>query len=513
MSRILSVFCAVLTAWGVSAQGSHFAILPPGIPQDTIISRAGFITPTPRQIAWQELEFTCFIHFGMNTFMDREWGEKNVDPSHFEPTSLDARQWVRTAKSAGARLLVLVAKHHDGFCLWPTNETEYSVKRSPWKEGKGDVVAEVSVACREEGVKFGVYLSPWDISSPLYGTDAYNEHFLRQLRELLTWYGQVSEVWFDGACGEGPNGKRQVYDWPRYYALIRRLQPDAVIAVMGPDVRWVGTESGYGRATEWSVVPASAEMVKMIGTSLTEEGGPTFFPSESLYRADVGSRERLRGAGGLVWYPSEVDVSIRPGWFYHEKEDSLVKSPEQLVDIYYSSVGRNSVLLLNLPPDRRGLIHENDVAALRRMRAILDSTFAKNLVRGAMIRLPPGGSGAAPMLVDGDGRTAWRAPAGLRTPTIELGLGEVRRFDRLLIQEDFRSGQKVEAFCLEVPGGRGWKEVARGTTIGYKRLLRFPPVEASRIRLRILAARGEPGLAEVGLYLSAGEQASREWTE
>lgn len=432
----------------------------PGIPSREIIKMAAHVRPSDRQSAWQELEFIVFIHYGMNTFTDREWGVKGTPAPVFNPTALDAEQWVKTAKMAGAKLLIMVAKHHDGFCLWPSKYTDYTVQSSPWKEGKGDVVSEVAAACKQNGIKLGVYLSPWDMASPLYGSDAYNTFFVNQLTELLTQYGQVDEVWFDGACGEGPNGHRQVYDWPKYYSTIRSLQPQAVIAVMGPDVRWVGTESGYGRETEWSVVPKDS----------------LFSPPGNMMDEDLGSRVKILDAKTLVWYPSEVDVSIRPGWFYHSREDSMVKSSETLADIWYSSVGRNSVLLLNLPPDRRGLIHGNDVAALMGMKQILDATFKDNLAEKAKIT-----RNDSVILLD------------LPLPVI---------VDRAMIQENFRNGQRVEAFVLQAWDGLAWREIMGGTTIGYKRLLRFEPVKTSRVRLKILSSRDVPEITTFGLYKS-----------
>ncbi|MHB9030723.1 MAG: alpha-L-fucosidase [Candidatus Latescibacterota bacterium] len=467
-----------------------------------IVKKAARVKPSPRQIAWQELEFTCFIHFGMNTFTNREWGEKGTNPANFNPTALDARQWAGTAKMAGAKLLVMVAKHHDGFCLWPSRHTGYTVARSPWKNGTGDVIAEASAACREYGLTFGVYLSPWDINSPLYGKPEYNEFFKDQLRELLTNYGEVSEVWFDGACGEGPNGKRQVYDWRGYYQVIRELRPDAVIAVMGPDVRWVGTESGYGRETEWSVVPATPSMLEEIAqNSQQTEGAGTFTPPGNMMEQDLGSREKLRNAQELFWYPSEVDVSIRSGWFYHAAEDSLVKTPEKLADIWFSSVGRNSVLLLNLPPDKRGLIHENDVKSLRGMRDILDATFRTNLAGKATLAASnPNQKFDLRSILDSDNKTFWTPGPGVTSCTLEFDLGEQKTFDCLLVQENFRNGQRVEEFTLEAWRNGKWEEISRGTTIGYKRLLRFPAVTVQKVRLRILSSRDYPEIATFGLY-------------
>lgn len=273
-----------------------------------VLRKAAHVRPSPQQLAWQELEFTCFVHFGMNTFTGREWGDGKEDPKLFNPTAFDARQWARACNDAGMKLLILTCKHHDGFCLWPSKHTEHSVKNSPWKGGKGDVVREVSEACREAGLKFGVYLSPWDRNAKTYGSDAYNDVYKKQLAELLADYGPVTEVWWDGACGEGPNGKRQVYDWDGYVRVVRELAPQAVIFGMGPDVRWVGNESGLARESEWSVLPKRG-------------------PGDQTAK-DLGHRKYLAGAEELVWYPAECDVSIRPGWFYHADQDDKVKTLE-----------------------------------------------------------------------------------------------------------------------------------------------------------------------------------------
>ncbi|RYZ59326.1 MAG: alpha-L-fucosidase, partial [Chitinophagaceae bacterium] len=335
-SLYILLLVIAVKGWTQSAQkGENFVLIDPADSEAAIVRKAAHVVPSPRQLKWQQMELTAFFHFGVNTFTGREWGDGKEDPKVFNPTALDARQWVREAKAAGFKLVILTAKHHDGFCLWPTATTAHSVKSSLWKDGKGDVVKEVAQACKEYGISFGVYLSPWDRNAAVYGTEAYNDFFIAQLTELLTGYGKVDEVWFDGANGEGPNGKKQVYDFERYYKHIRKLQPQAVIAVMGPDVRWVGTETGYGREQEWSVVPANN--LNPEGIAANSQQGLAFKPQGDMMGNDLGSREKIKTAKGLVWYPAETDVSIRPGWFYHEKDDEKVKTTEKLLDIYYSS--------------------------------------------------------------------------------------------------------------------------------------------------------------------------------
>lgn len=462
---------------------------------------AAHVVPAPRQLAWQQLEFTCFICYGINTFTNKEWGTGKEDPRLFNPTSLDARQWVRVAQEAGMKMVLLTCKHHDGFCLWPSAYTDFSVASSPWKEGKGDLVREVAQACQEYGLKFAVYLSPWDMNHPAYGTDAYNDYFVKQLTELLTRYGPITEVWFDGACGEGPNGKKQIYDFKRYYETIRKWQPEAVIAVMGPDVRWVGTESGYGRDTEWSVIPASARNLGEIASSSQQKSGTgTFLPEGSRMKADLGSRGLLEESKGVIWYPSEVDVSIRPGWYYHPEEDSLVKSPQKLIDIFYSSIGKNSLLLLNLPPDTRGMIHENDVRNLREMHRILRETFSRNLVKEARCL-----SFAKEDLTDGSIETYWEGRPGKSDLEMELDGGT--EFDRLLLRENITRGQRIEAFTLECQLDGKWQTLFRGTTVGYKRIARFAPVKTTRVRIRIEQFRDLPQVSEIGLYKSSPSEA------
>lgn len=475
-------------------------IFPDNIGADQKARLAGHVVPSARQLDWQKMEQTCFICYGINTFTDKEWGTGKEDPALFNPTDLDAGQWVKTAKEAGMKMVLLTCKHHDGFCLWPSEYTQFSVASSPWKEGKGDLVREVADACSQQGLKFAVYLSPWDMNHPDYGTEKYNDFFVNQLTELLTKYGKVDEVWFDGACGEGPNGKKQEYDFKRYYSVIRQLQPEAVIAVMGPDVRWVGTESGYGRDTEWSVIPASINNLTSIAESSQQEAGSgTFLPEGDKMKIDLGSRALLAEAKGVVWYPSEVDVSIRPGWYYHATEDSLVKSPQKLIDIYYSSVGKNSLLLLNLPPDQRGLIHENDVHSLSEMHRILKQTFGNNIMKQAT-----SASGDIGNLIDNNLETYWQG--SLENSSIELTFDEEREFDRLLLQENITEGQRIEDFALECLINDEWVIVAEGTTIGYKRILRFAPVRCEKARILVRGTRDVPQISEVGFYKSSPEE-------
>jgi alpha-L-fucosidase len=386
--------------------------------------------PTPEQLAWQRMELTMFCHFGVNTFTDREWGDGREDPSVFNPSDLDGHQWVAAARSAGFKLMILTAKHHDGFCLWPSAHTDHSVERSPWRGGKGDVVREFVTACRAGDMKIGLYLSPWDRNAPTYGSEAYNDYFCAQLTELLSHYGVIDEVWFDGACGEGPNGKKQVYDWPRYFALIRKLQPKALIAISGPDVRWVGNESGVARPGESSVQKAR--------------------PGVHIGRVP----------GEPVWYPAECDVSIRPGWFYHAAQDSRVKPLTHLLDIYFQSVGRNSVLLLNVPPDKRGRFADPDVARLKEFGDAVRALYADRVA---------GGEGAS---------------------TADFGAPRV--FNLADIREDIAGGERVQAYRIEARQDGAWRTVASGTAIGQRNLHRLEPVTADAARLVLEKDLGEP---------------------
>ena len=443
---------------------------PEGATIEQNIDMASRLVPTPQQMEWQQMEFTCFLHFGINTFTGREWGNGQESPALFNPAQLDCDQWVKALKDAGFKMAIITAKHHDGFCLWPTKTTDHSVAASPWKDGKGDVVRELREACDRHGLKFGVYLSPWDRNAECYGQgEAYNKFFIAQLTELLSNYGQVHEVWFDGANGEGPNGKKQEYDWEAILKTIRTLQPDAVTAIMGDDVRWVGNEGGLGRDTEWSATvitpgcyPDKTERNAAIGV-------------EEMSK-DLGSRELIAKASKMYWYPSEVDVSIRPGWFYHRHQDKKVRSLANLVNIYYRSVGCNSVLLLNIPPDKRGLLHETDVRRIKELREYIDKTFSTNYIYN---------------------NTHWSSIAG-KTRVFNVDSNAI--VNTFLIQEDISKGQRIERFKVEVFSAGDWRPAAEGTTVGYKRLLRFSDTKAEKVRITITESRGKANISGIGLY-------------
>jgi alpha-L-fucosidase len=475
----------------------NFIYIRPGTSPEQIVRIAATVAPSDQQLTWQSMEFTAFAHFGINTFTDKEWGDGTEDPSIFNPSSLDARQWVKVFSDAGMKMVVIVAKHHDGFCYWPSKYTEHSVKKSPWKKGKGDVVGDIVQACHEFGLKVGIYLSPWDRHEKSYGdSPVYNKFFINQLKELLTNYGEITEVWFDGACGEGPNGKKQEYDWSSYYRTIRELQPNALIFGMGPDIRWVGTESGYARETEWSVIPE-----KLKGTDKLKSKHPiddVFIPGD-LTQDDIGSKEQLQNGQALIWYPAEADVSIRPGWFYHQNQDDQVKTSEQLVDIYLGSVGRNALLLLNVPPDKRGLIADTDIKNLMGMRSLLNQTFDKNLADRALFKyINP--LGEKPFYFASNRNLNWRANPETDTCILQLSLPLPKTFDLIMLQEGIQTGQRIEKFRIETWDGTQWKLLTRGTTIGYKRLLRCSPVTTTEVRLIIEGSRSVPTLCTFGLF-------------
>ena len=471
---ILTTVLSLAVFSGLQAQETYYekhVVFPAGATAAEKVEMASRLVPTPQQLEWQRMELTAFLHFGVNTFTGREWGDGTEDPAIFNPTSLDCEQWVRTLKEAGFKMAIITAKHHDGFCLWPTKTTRHSVASSSWKDGKGDVVRELRDACQKYGIKFGVYLSPWDRNASCYGdSPAYNQFFIEQLTELLTNYGEVHEVWFDGANGEGPNGKKQIYDWDAILKTIRRLQPKAVTAIMGDDVRWVGNEKGIGRETEWSATVLTPGIYPRSGEQNKELG---IFGKAK----DLGGRDIVARATELFWYPSEVDVSIRPGWFYHADQDKQVKSLSHLTDIYFKSVGYNSVLLLNIPPDLRGLINENDVQRLKEFSGYLKNTFARNYVL--------------------KGNEAWHGTSGT---VRQYDIQKDALVNAFMIQEDISKGQRIESFLVEAYKDSSWIHMAEGTTVGYKRLVRFSDTRPERIRVTIRSARRVANVAAVGLF-------------
>ena len=441
--------------------------------------------PSERQLKWQDIEFYAFIHFGINTFTDSEWGSGGESPSIFNPTELNAGQWVKTVKAAGMKGLILTAKHHDGFCLWPSKLTEHSVKNSPWRDGNGDVVMEVSQACKKYGIKFGIYLSPWDRHEPTYGEgEPYNEFYKGQLRELLTNYGELFCVWLDGACGEDPSGRKQEYDWQGYFSLIRELQPDAAISICGPDVRWCGNEAGVCRSSEWSVVPSYLSIAE-------NDYSENKKSKKNVMTLDLGSRKAIRNAKKLIWYPAEVDVSIRKGWFYHKDEDYTVKPLSKLLEIYYNSVGANASLLLNVPPNQQGLIAERDLETLISLGAQLEYDFQENLAEDSVMT----GSGCLDdehnpqMVLTPNPDEYWHSGMEPVKPWLILDMGDDYDIDKVVLKEHIRTGQHIEKFTLYGELKGKWKPLFKGTVIGHKRICRFKEVRVQRIKLVIEQTR------------------------
>jgi alpha-L-fucosidase len=450
--------------------------------------------PTAQQMAWHERELNAFVHFTTNTFTGLEWGNGDEKETVFNPTSLDVNQWAKTLKDAGFGQLIFTCKHHDGFCLWPSKFTDHSVAASPYKRGKGDVVKEVSDACKKQGLKFGVYLSPWDRNRSDYGQPSYIKYYRNQLTELFTKYGAVHEMWFDGANGGngyygGANETRKInsaqyYDWPNTLALVRSLQPGVLFfSDAGPDLRWVGNEKGVAGLTNWNTIR-----------------------NDTLYAGKPGISDLLNTGSedGDKWIPAEVDVSIRPGWFYHKEEDSLVKSPERLFEIYLSSVGRGSTLLLNVPPDQRGLFHENDVRSLQGFKKLLDTEFRNGLAKTARIKVSSYRNNSpaygATKLNDGDKETYWATDDGVSTGSVEISLPRRQAVKYLVLQEYIPLGQRVRTFTIEARQPGGWKQVASGTTVGYKRILKLNVPETDAIRVNITSSKGCLVMSNVEVY-------------
>ncbi|WP_326570247.1 alpha-L-fucosidase [Actinacidiphila glaucinigra] len=455
------------------------------------------VRPSERQLTWQEMEFYGFIHFGMNTMTGREWGEGHDDPALFDPSELDADQWVRALKAAGMTGVILTCKHHDGFCMWPSDATAYSVAASPWKDGKGDVVAEVADAARRHGLEFGVYLSPWDRTEASYGSGTgYDDFYVAQLTELLTRYGPVFSVWLDGANGEGPNGKRQSYDWERYYAVVRELQPDAVINVCGPDVRWCGNEAGETRPDEWSVVPRALQDAERTASRSQQADDGTFARQVRSDDQDLGSRAALAGhEDDLVWFPAEVNTSIRPGWFHHEAEDSQVRSVDELFTLYLRSVGGNSCFLLNVPPAADGRLHQADVDALEGLGRRITDFRARRI--DATATVSSGTPGDIATVWPGRTKSSWRAGEDDARPSVTLAFGGPRTVEAVVVGEDITQGQRVEHVVVRGALDGVWTTLAETGAVGYQRVLTFPPTEVDTIAFQITATRDTPVLARV----------------
>ena len=448
------------------------------------------VVPTKDQLAWHELETYAFIHFTTNTFTGKEWGYGDESPPIVNPTDMNTDQWVKTIKDAGLKAVILTCKHHDGFVLWPSKYTNHSIAASPYKNGKGDIVKEVSEACKKYGLKFGVYLSPWDRNRSDYGSPSYVEYYRNQLKELFAAYGPIFEMWFDGANGGDGyyGGSKEIrkingktfYDWPKTIELVRGLEPKILFfSDAGPEIRWVGNERGIAGRTNWNTISR-----------------------DTLFAGKAGIEELLNTGheNGKDWVPAEVDVSIRPGWFYHAEEDAKVKTPEQLFDIYMTSVGRGSNLLLNIPPDRRGQIHEIDVKNLLEWRKLLNERFANNIALHKKIKATNAFNKKqkARNLTDGDNKTYWAASKN--NCELELDLGKTEIINFVEISEYIALGQRVKAFEIDVFEDGKWKNVAKETTIGYKRILKIEPIKSNKIRIRITDAKAEVILNEVKVF-------------
>jgi alpha-L-fucosidase len=450
--------------------------------------------PSEAQLAWHEMELTAFIHFTINTFTDKEWGYGDEKESLFNPAETNVDQWIIELSNAGFKQVILTAKHHDGFCLWPSKFTEHSIRNSPYKNGNGDLVKEVSDACKRHGLKFGIYLSPWDRNRADYGTPAYINYYRNQLKEIFSTYGPISEMWFDGANGGdgyygGARETRKIdgstyYDWPATLDVVRQYEPNIIFfSDAGPGVRWVGNEKGTAGETNWNTIS-----------------------TDTLYAGKAGIENLLNtgNENGTKWVPAETDVSIRPGWFYHASEDSLVKSPGNLFEIYLTSVGRGSNLLLNVPPDRKGLFHENDVRSLRGFHTLLSQEFQNNLAAGSKIDSSPYRGSvdqySPEKVIDGNPKTYWATDDAVTTGSIEIDFGKIQAVKYVILQEYITLGQRVKSFDIETLKDNSWEKIAAGTTIGHKRILKLDPVEAKKIRISITSAKACPLISNVEIF-------------
>ncbi|MEI6139936.1 MAG: alpha-L-fucosidase [Mariniphaga sp.] len=486
MKKQYLIICLLLSVLQVLASNKEKPVAPPApvLP-----------VPTARQLAWHEMEAYAFVHFTTNTFTDKEWGFGDESPDVFNPSpEMDVNQWAKAVKDAGLKAIVLTCKHHDGFCLWPSQYTDHSVKNSKWKNGQGNVVKDVSEACKKYGLKFGVYLSPWDRNRADYGSPSYVEYYRNQLRELFTTYGPVFEMWFDGANGGdgyygGAREKRKIsgatyYDWPKTLDIVRKMEPNIVFfSDAGPDIRWCGNESGFAGPTNWNTINTDTLYAGKSGISPILNAGEEF---------------------GNKWIPAEVDVSIRPGWFYHAKEDEKVKTPEKLFDIYLSSVGRGSNLILNIPPDRRGLFHENDVKSLLGWKKMIDDAFKKDIALYSMAK-SDSYRGSSKLyspsnVTDGNKETYWATDDNVTTGNLTIELGSKKQIKYISLQEYIKLGQRVKGFTVFVWKNNSWAEAIQGTTIGYKRILKIEPVETDKVKIEIKASKASPLISNVSIY-------------
>ncbi len=465
MKRFLILVCAIGFFFGVHAQ----------------VEKPFGPVPSARQLKQQEIEFYLFTHFGPNTFTDLEWGKGTEHEEVFAPTQLDCRQWCRIAKAAGAKGIIITAKHHDGFCLWPSKYSTHTVAQSKWKDGKGDVLKELSVACKEYNLKLGIYLSPWDRNHPKYGTDAYNEVFVNMMKEVVSRYGPLFEFWWDGANGEGTNGKNQVYDWRRFEQTLRRIAPNTpVFSDIGPDIRWVGNENGFAGKTNWNLLD-TAGFSRGAGSPVTD----------TLNTGNIN---------GKNWIPAECDVSIRPGWFYHANEDDRVKSPEALFDLYLKSVGRGANLLLNVPPDRRGLINEHDSVALIGFRKLRDESFNNDLLRNELFTLAGIQNNNSTVLNDNNTKTYIKAAIG-RESSLSFSFKLKTKVNCVVLEEPIELGQRISSFTILFNDGKEKVGEVGGTTVGRKRIITFPAESFDSFTIIINSAKAPPLLSEVAAYL------------
>lgn len=479
------LICLLLSVFQVLAVSKEQHVAPPS---------PAYPIPTDRQLAWHEMEQYAFIHFSTNTFTGKEWGYGDESPDVFCPSEMDVNQWIKSIKEAGLKAIILTCKHHDGFCLWPSQYTEHSVKNSKWKNGQGNVIKEVSEACRKNGLKFGIYLSPWDRNRADYGSPSYIDYYRNQLHELFTTYGPVFEMWFDGANGGdgfygGAKEKRKIdgltyYDWPTTINMVRKIEPDVIFfSDAGPDIRWCGNERGYAGETNWSLINI-----------------------DSIFAGKSGIEKILNSGqeNGKSYIPAEVDVSIRPGWFYHTEEDTMVKTPDKLFEIYLSSVGRGANLILNIPPDRRGLLHENDVKALRGWKILIDDAFKTNIALNSSVKSDSyrGNSKlyGPTNVTDNNKETYWSTDDGVTTGNLIIELGPKKTVKYIKLQEYIKLGQRVKRFAIYFWRNNSWEEMTNGTTIGYQRILKTKSTETERIKIIITSSKASPLISNIEVY-------------